>query len=625
MKKLLRITAYALLTVVALVIVFALTIPLWLNPNDYKDVIRKQTQEYLGYEVELNGDIHWSFFPKLSLQLNDVEIENPSQFLSHYLAKIDHLSLAMSLIPLFSRELVMQELTIQGVTINVEENNKGARNIDGLMELGKKENTQEKPAETAPTTATPLQFNVSAINIADATLNWITPKSEINLTQFNFQAHGVETGKAFPAKLNFTLTDSVKNTTLAVDTHAQLLLDTDTSHYTINQFVLDANLTDPAMPNKGLKAHLKGDMDLMMSDSGQLNVEHFQLTVDDSTTTGNFSVKDFDAMLIQFNVDIDKLDLDRYQETASNPTNTGAASKTSEKAANNDPWASIRTLNMNGHVHIGALKAANLHVNDINLDVKADKGIMRLVLSQAKLYDGLWKGSVEINGQQPTGRYQIQQTLQNVNIEPLLKDAAGTSFITGTLNANLQANAQGNQESAVLNSLQGNANLSLQNGTLPGMDIVDMMKDALTALKVIPPSDGAGSVSEYQSLTGTLNFQGGKATNNDLVLKSSYLRGEGRGEINFHGAMSKATIDYHLNSAFISSSSAADTPLSQQTVPIVPILIKGPLNSPNISVDMAGLLSNTNLLKQPIKDLTNQVGKDVQKQLEKGLRSLIPH
>lgn len=51
---------------------FALTH--FFDPNDYKDEIRQLARKHANLELELNGDIGWSLFPWLGLEITDAKV-----------------------------------------------------------------------------------------------------------------------------------------------------------------------------------------------------------------------------------------------------------------------------------------------------------------------------------------------------------------------------------------------------------------------------------------------------------------------------------------------------------------------------------------------------------------------
>ena len=97
------------------------------DPNDYKDDIRDAAREQANIELALDGDIGWSLFPWLGLELKDVgvaPVDNPAQ----PLAKVGSLGLGVKVLPLLRRQVRMSDVILDDVQLQLVRNDQGVGN-----------------------------------------------------------------------------------------------------------------------------------------------------------------------------------------------------------------------------------------------------------------------------------------------------------------------------------------------------------------------------------------------------------------------------------------------------------------------------------------------------------------
>ena len=66
--------AYILRRLLLIIVALGFALTHLFDPNDYKDEIRQIARDKAHIELTLNGDIGWSLFPWLGLELHDASI-----------------------------------------------------------------------------------------------------------------------------------------------------------------------------------------------------------------------------------------------------------------------------------------------------------------------------------------------------------------------------------------------------------------------------------------------------------------------------------------------------------------------------------------------------------------------
>ena len=70
MKALGKILGLVILGLLLLIVALGFALTHLFDPNDYKDEIRALARDKAGLELDIGGDIGWSLFPWLGLELH---------------------------------------------------------------------------------------------------------------------------------------------------------------------------------------------------------------------------------------------------------------------------------------------------------------------------------------------------------------------------------------------------------------------------------------------------------------------------------------------------------------------------------------------------------------------------
>lgn len=137
---LLSVTAVVLALVAYLVLVFDL--------NDYKPEIVNAVKKQTGRELVIAQDLSWTFFPSLGIKLGAVSFSNPEGFAPAHMLEIKQAVADVALTPLFSKQIEIDQLNLDGLTVNLVTLANGKTSFDGLTD----QNTTPKETQE-PNTA----------------------------------------------------------------------------------------------------------------------------------------------------------------------------------------------------------------------------------------------------------------------------------------------------------------------------------------------------------------------------------------------------------------------------------------------------------------------------------------
>lgn len=350
---------------------------------------------------------------------------------------------------------------------------------------------------------------------------------------------------------------------------------------------------------KAANAELSDVLTGLSAQKGRLQLNPFSLQLDGSSLSGDVRLDVTSSQpKLAFDLQVDNLDLDRYRKTADAGT-TGSGDKTATGDEGlNLPVAELRQLYLDGRINAGKLKFSQARLRNVNIDISARNGVIRLNPLTAKLYGGSYTGDIrlDVTGTQP--QLSVNEKLAGVKLGALLKDTSKIRNLEGISDARVTATAMGNSVNELLGNLAGDAALDLQKGVFKGVDLWYEIRKARALLKQEPPPPApAEPFTDISKLSGTAKFADGQIANNDFVAQASYLGVTGKGTVN----LLQSTLDYRLEAKVEGTPTFDDgKQLPDMKGLVLPVTIKGKLAAPAVKVDVGALALNVG--KQKLLD-----------------------
>jgi AsmA protein len=122
-------------------------------------------------------------------------------------------------------------------------------------------------------------------------------------------------------------------------------------------------------------------------------------------------------------------------------------------------------------------------MQDMLIGINADQGLIALEPVQTNLYQGSLRGVANLNVNNALPQFNMQSTLQNINIESLSNDFIGASYASGNGNISLALAGSGSDAQTILANLNGNAELTLAEGILQGVDVGAVLTQLETMIR----------------------------------------------------------------------------------------------------------------------------------------------
>ncbi len=330
----------------------------------------------------------------------------------------------------------------------------------------------------------------------------------------------------------------------------------------------------------------------LKADGQKLQLNPLAAKVDDSQINANFGITQFTNPHFSFNVNIDKLDADKYIIKSNQPAT---------KASGDTPidLSAIKKLNASGTAKIGWLKLANVKTQNVNIGLNAADGIATISPFAANLYQGSMSGTLKVDARS-TPTVSFQEFMQNVTVGPLLVDAINNDMLEGKGTVKLDITTSGNTVGALKKALAGTAALNLADGAVKGIDIAGTIRDLKSKLNVLK-SDSVSSDqkkrTDFSEMVASFTIKNGVAHNDDLSMKAPVFRITGTGDID----IGNEKINYLAKPTIVKSlKGQGGADLDTLSGLTIPVRLTGSFSSPKYALDYAGL--STALAKSKLLD-----------------------
>ncbi|MEJ1411092.1 MAG: AsmA family protein, partial [Candidatus Sedimenticola sp. (ex Thyasira tokunagai)] len=183
MGKLFKILGGLIGLVVLLVVAAMVIVPMVVDPNDYKEEIVAKVQEQTGRTLQIDGDLKLSVFPWLGIEIGELELSNARGFGDKPFAAVNHAAVRVKLMPLFSSQVEVDTIGLEGLQLNLAKNSAGVSNWD---DLAKGDSAPESGGDDSKASGGIGAFTIGGININNAQVSWDDRSSGQQLSISNF-------------------------------------------------------------------------------------------------------------------------------------------------------------------------------------------------------------------------------------------------------------------------------------------------------------------------------------------------------------------------------------------------------------------------------------------------------
>lgn len=426
----------------------------------------------------------------------------------------------------------------------------------------------------------PAQSSSEAITLT-ATLNGAARNATVNLSLSGVQGNAEQ---LHIASLTIQLDAKAGDSSVKGQLSSPVAVNVANQAVSLSKLAGNLDIANPAMPMKQVTLPIQGS--LQVNGKAKNAALGLSTQFDESRIVTSIKVSQFSPLALAFDLDIDRLNIDKYLP----PKPAAATSQHASAAAPQEAPIDLSALKghtVNGAVRIGALQVSNLKLDKVNARINLAGGKLDIAPLSLNLYQGSANGSVSANANGNV--VAVKQTLAGVSINPLMKDLVNKDLLEGRGNVALDVSTRGATLGAMKKALGGSASLSLKDGAIKGINLAQTLRNAKAKLGQADSNQAANASqkTDFSELTASFRIANGVAHNDDLVMKSPYIRLGGAGDVDVgNGQMNylaKATV---VNSDI--GQGGAD--LSQLKGLTVPVHVTGPFESLNYKIEWAAML-----------------------------------
>jgi AsmA protein len=226
---------------------------------------------------------------------------------------------------------------------------------------------------------------------------------------------------------------------------------------------------------------------------------------------------------------------------------------------------------------LGALRFQRMSFTDAAMALRVNNGVADARLSRLSLYEGAGTARFIADASGSTPRIAVQMDAQNIQAEPLLRDAVGFDRIAGRGRLRASLVGTGASQAAIMRSLRGDAAFVFNDGQLKGVNLAQVARTVQAAMT--GQAAGEGSATDFAEMAADFTVAGGVAATDNLRLLNPFVRLEGRGVID----VGQQSIDMRITPRAVSSSRGQGGDLSVAGIG-VPFRIRGPWTRVGFSV-----------------------------------------
>ena len=282
-------------------------------------------------------------------------------------------------------------------------------------------------------------------------------------------------------------------------------------------------------------------------------------------------------------------------------------------------------LTSSGSVAIGELKISGLTMRNTTVKISTGNGTVKLDPMTSRLYGGRYKGNVVLRSAANAVRWKAVENLEGVQIGPLLRDLTGEDRLEGTGQLRVELEGSGLNEKAVRQSATGTVSFAFRDGMLKGVNLAQILREVQAALRGQRIETEGPLQTDFSALTGTLKVGAGRIRNDDLIMKTPFVRVEGEGDAH----LVREELDYLLTAKVAGSAKGqGGREFADLEGVSVPVKVRGSFDAPTFSPDIEGVVKALAVkrLDQETAKLKEKAGGDLEQraieELGKALKGL---
>jgi AsmA protein len=269
MKAFGKILGLVLLGLLLLVVGLGFALTHFFDPNDYKEEIRQLARDKANLELNIHGEIGWSLFPWLGLELHQTSLASTASPEQPF-ADLRMLGLSVRVLPLLRREVQMSDIRIDGLALMLRRDEQGHGNWENI---GKPANapagaqpSAQPDAESRDTpaarTGLPIKLDIDSLTINDARITYQDAQTgqQFSAESIQLETGAIREGSAIPVKLTAFFGSNQPLIRARSEILGELRFDLGQQRYQFEKFRLSGEASGEPLAGKTLNFSAQGEL-----------------------------------------------------------------------------------------------------------------------------------------------------------------------------------------------------------------------------------------------------------------------------------------------------------------------------------------------------------------------------
>lgn len=600
MKKFLGILL-GLLVLVGAVGFFAL--PRLVSVDNVKQLAAEQVQKFTGRQLDIKGAVSIAFWPTVSVVLEDVHLSNAEWSQHKEMVAVKKLALELAWMPLIAGEIQVNRFVLSepDIWLEISKNNKAnwdfAYNgkLRGEVELADAKNTA---ADSGGGMTSLSSLKLGEIKIEGGKLNYSDHKTgahhEVSAIDLALVMRDIN------APIKLAIDAKYKNQPMQMKLQTGALSDLNGKGSTdatldISSPVAEVSFTgmvnkkEAAISADGKIVASSKDLRALMAmlgskmsgdsatfrkagingkiklDGNSVEFSPAMVELDSISGSGTIAIN-YGSGLPAINADLsfESLDVTPYSgktEKSAAIFGISEAYAESPRGWDNTPmdFGWLKGLNLTTKVKTASFKSGDFVMENLDVRLSIDKGRLQLKLPAAKLYGG--EGNIELSLQAIDGGTALQSkgSLTGVNVGAVLK-SFDSEFMTGSGDVQWNIATSGVSQQRWMENMQGSLSAIVKDGTMKGMNMLDMAKNLAASFNPTAQQQGAGT--KFNLIKASFDGTSGVFASKDILMEATGLNATGEGKVR----LASQQIDFTVKPTIVAASNAKSA--SSMTVKI---------------------------------------------------------
>ncbi|CAK9892420.1 AsmA family protein [Pseudomonas fluorescens] len=341
MKAFGKILGLVLLGLLLIIVALGFALTHLFDPNDYKDEIRQLARDKAHVELTLNGDIGWSLFPWLGLELHEASIatlNNPKV----PFADLQMLGLSVRVLPLLRREVQMSDVRVEGLNLTLSRDENGHGNWE---DIGKPlpaanpapaEGASSAPADAAAQASSasaserPVKLDIDSLTVNNARVQYNDARSGQSFSAESIQLStgAVHEGVNIPLKMTAFLSSGQPVVKARTELNGELRFDRRLKRYQFEDMKLSGEASGEPLQGKTMTFAAQGQL-LVDLAANVAEWNGLKLSANQLRALGELNLRDLDKTpQLSGGLSIAQFDLRNFLDSIGHPLPASADAST---------------------------------------------------------------------------------------------------------------------------------------------------------------------------------------------------------------------------------------------------------------------------------------------------------